>query len=843
MTQLKIKLDWIDALKAFAILGILLDHATESFYFYPWFSSPAENWPPFSERLTHIFPKDGPVLFRVVQFLGWLGDMGPGVFIFVSGLTLTLSALNKPLNKTEFYKSRALRIYPLYISIHLLTFLIAIIFFKWKVGLLYTGLSLFGLRLTNSLFWFLNPSWWFIWLIIQLYVLFPFLIDLLKKKGAVYFLLVTFAVTVISRTSGVMGFTFSADLSKWMTGLFCGTRLFEFSFGMYAGLLIANRNVKLEELLNNRFKLPFISVLIYLTGFVASWTYFGSIFSHFLITIGLSGMFYSIFEFLFKGFKTIEIPILWIGRNSYSTFLIHQTFMKFYGSILSGVPKTIVLIVIIVASFIAGYYIEKMVFRFFPFLQTAYFKIVIFFKYRTGLVLNVLFISAVTVLSFFLLAGKIASSKLILLIYLALFSLLVFYRFIVSPQIRSGLLRYIDLAIILAFVVLLFRGGWLSMFGILIIVSFLLLFILTNLSHWSALITTLFIIITGIGSVEYYLRNYKPLEIDTWGELPALKIDDETVYALIPNQLTHLRYNNYGYQLKTNSLGFNSSEINFFSKDSNEVRIMILGDAFSMPEGMNYEFSYPALLEKKMAEQFSDKTIHIINAGVTGYGPNEEYAQLKKYIHTIKPDVVINQLFINEFEEINTGRENRLKEIGLIKKDTGKKKIREKFAEAGRFQLNSQVSFFFRNITGSNDEYDYNKSFMYLYEKDSPYLSDLVIIKINDFLVEMNELCTQNDCEYVVLGVPGQIEVSEPKHISHFPHTLNLNDTSRFDLNLPLSIYQKLCNESEIEYLVTKDVLKNHPEQPVYFEKSIHWNKKGHEVVAGFLFDYLKNNI
>ena len=85
-----------------------------------------------------------------------------------------------------------------------------------------------------------------------------------------------------------------------------------------------------------------------------------------------------------------------------------------------------------------------------------------------------------------------------------------------------------------------------------------------------------------------------------------------------------------------------------------------------MPEGVNYEFSYPAILEKKLLEQFPEIKTHVINAGVTGYGPNEEFTQLKKYIDTIKPDIVINQLFINEFEEININREERLKNIGLI---------------------------------------------------------------------------------------------------------------------------------------------------------------------------------
>ena len=156
MTISKVKLDWIDALKAFALLGILLNHAVESYGIMPWFSNPSEYWPSFDERMANIFPKEGSLFVRIIQFLGWLGDMGPGVFILLSGLTLTLSALNKPVEKIDFYKARAIRIYPLYITIHLITLIFVIFYFKWKVGFVWSILSILGLRFLNSLFSFIN---------------------------------------------------------------------------------------------------------------------------------------------------------------------------------------------------------------------------------------------------------------------------------------------------------------------------------------------------------------------------------------------------------------------------------------------------------------------------------------------------------------------------------------------------------------------------------------------------------------------------------------------------------------------------------------------------------------
>lgn len=842
MTTQKIKLDWIDALKAFAILGILLNHAVESYHIYPWFSNPSADWPSFTERLHNIFPQDGSVLVRLIQFIGWLGDMGPGIFIFVSGFTLTLSALNKKFNTIDFYKTRALRIYPLYVSIHLIILIVAILFFKWgKYLLLWSPLSILGLRFTNSLFWFLNPSWWFIWLIIQMYFVFPFLLALLNKKGTNKFLVITLAITLLSRAAGVLGLTLSADMDKWMTGLFGGTRLFEFTFGMYIGYLIHSKNTRLDKILKDRIKLPLISVLIYITGFIASWTYVGSIFSSILITVGLSGIFYSTYVFTIKGRATLEIPVLWIGKNSFSTFLIHQPFMIFFGALLAGYTKSIVLTLIIIASFISGHFIENWVNKAFPYLHQWYNLTITWLKGKIGIIITSLFIFGFALLSFFILIGKVESSRIISLSFLILVTYLVFYRIIVRPKLKHSAFRYLDTTLIISSGILLFRGQWFSLFNILILFSYFILMILKNVSHKYAMIIVVAVTISGIGAVEYYLNKFNPVEINSWGELPALQINTETVYSLVPNKLTHLKYNNYNYLVKTNSLGFNSPEINFTNKTPGEVRIMIIGDAFSMPEGMEYKFSYPALLEKKFEHQFPEKRIHVVNAGVTGYGPNEEYAQLKKYIDIINPDIVINQLFINEFLEINTSREERLADIGLIKKNR-KINFSKKLKTIGNTQFSRQTTLIFKNLTGTNEKFNYEKSLLFLYEKNSPLYSDSVIYKMNNYLLKMASLCKENKSDLIVLGVPGQIEVSSPRYISYFPKNINLNDTSRFDLNLPMQIFRELCDKNNIKYLNSKDVLRSFPEQPLYFSESWHWNKKGHCVIADFIFEHLKTS-
>jgi hypothetical protein len=147
--------------------------------------------------------------------------------------------------------------------------------------------------------------------------------------------------------------------------------------------------------------------------------------------------------------------------------------------------------------------------------------------------------------------------------------------------------------------------------------------------------------------LELGLAHYVPLEAGRWGELPALQVHPTRVFALKPNQVTRLKYNNYDYIMKTNSLGLASPEISIERPTIDTLRVMVVGDAFSMPEGMEYEYSYPALLEKQLAESWKPRKVQVINAGVTGYGPVEEYTQLRELAPLFKPDIVICEFFIN----------------------------------------------------------------------------------------------------------------------------------------------------------------------------------------------------
>ncbi|MFI5185144.1 MAG: acyltransferase family protein [Chitinophagales bacterium] len=829
-------IQWIDGIKAFAIIAILLNHFVESFGSGPWFSNPDHSWPDFSIRMANLFPSGSNLAVRLIKFLGWLGDMGPGVFILLSGLTLTISSLNKPLRPADFYRKRLLRIYPLYVTIHLVILVAAKYWFKWDIHFFSVPMlfSILGLRFTDSLFFYINPSWWFIWLIIQMYFIFPFLLIFLKRKGIRTFLLITFLVTILSRLAGITGFTFSRNLYSWMTGIFAGTRLFEFTFGMYLGYLFFNNDSSFTKLLNNKPKVFLFSFCIYATGFILSWTYIGSLFSNILITAGLTGLFYSIFEVIFTKINSVKSILLWVGKNSFSVFLLHQPFMMYVSPLFKNSQKGIVLFIVIVLSFLVGYLIERAVEFAVKKAEVHHQIINKFLNSRVYQVFIFITMLAALATSFTVMLGRARFDNLLKLFLSLLILTIAIARINNKFKTTSFRERFFDVVLIISLIIFLITANWLSTYWILIVLSTFFLMITYKLNYILSVLISLLLLISSIYLAENYLRKNDPVEVLKWGEYPVLQMDSQTVYSLIPSKTTHLKYNNYDYYVKTNSLGFSSEEINTSLKNGNEKRILIIGDAFSMPEGIEYDRSYPFLLEQQLRRQYPDFKINIINAGVTGYGPNEEYAQLKKYIGLIKPDIVIDQFFVNDFEDIEVSPEDRRSGIGFFIDRSFMKKY------FGNDQVPVHLGIFAQNKLGIvNRSFLYNKSLLYFYDKNAHFFDDTVIHKVGTYLDSVSTLCKKNTAEYLLMYVPGQIEVSKPKDISYYPYFENLGDTTKFDFNGPQNVISDLCVKKGIDYINTTPFLRNYRLQPVYFTESWHWNKEGHSAIAGYLFNYL----
>lgn len=123
--------------------------------------------------------------------------------------------------------------------------------------------------------------------------------------------------------------------------------------------------------------------------------------------------------------------------------------------------------------------------------------------------------------------------------------------------------------------------------------------------------------------------------------------DEETGLQLLrPNRV----FTSNQVILRTNSLGLRSPEIPI-TRTPGSWRIAVLGASTVMGAyAADNEKTFSARLEQRLSRDFPGKPIEVINAGIVGYGLDEERKMLEKRIAPLKPDLTIVYTGFNDFQ-------------------------------------------------------------------------------------------------------------------------------------------------------------------------------------------------
>lgn len=91
-----------------------------------------------------------------------------------------------------------------------------------------------------------------------------------------------------------------------------------------------------------------------------------------------------------------------------------------------------------------------------------------------------------------------------------------------------------------------------------------------------------------------------------------------------------------------------SGEINISDRP---YSIVAVGDSFTYGFGVNSEESYPATLERLIRQSGQTTIVH--NAGVSGYGIDQEYIYIQQIIRNLRPNMIIWNINMNDFFDSN----------------------------------------------------------------------------------------------------------------------------------------------------------------------------------------------
>jgi len=138
-------------------------------------------------------------------------------------------------------------------------------------------------------------------------------------------------------------------------------------------------------------------------------------------------------------------------------------------------------------------------------------------------------------------------------------------------------------------------------------------------------------------------RIYKKKNIKSpWQTTSRYLIDDKLIYTLRPNNYSEWKTTEFIEKATTNNYGFRNTYDISYDKPSTTYRIIVTGDSFTFGHGLEDQNTYPAKLENLLNQNGKDgKKFEVINAGVPGYSPDQQYRQITEKLIHFSPDLLL----------------------------------------------------------------------------------------------------------------------------------------------------------------------------------------------------------
>lgn len=187
---------------------------------------------------------------------------------------------------------------------------------------------------------------WFLFVLVQLYILFPLLYDFSKKSG-VWGVISMIILHILYRLySSNIPFSGWFSLIVWFN---------PFYYGIYLGINLVKYREKTEKIMD---KLLPLGVIAWIVGTIASYYHLGETICNPLASAGLIIIIYKI--------ASLNWNISWLNNISYEIYLIHMPFIGFYRHFFGFVTKPILgiyvfFIITTVAMAYALYFISNLI--------------------------------------------------------------------------------------------------------------------------------------------------------------------------------------------------------------------------------------------------------------------------------------------------------------------------------------------------------------------------------------------------------------------------------------------------------------------------------------------------
>ena len=148
---------------------------------------------------------------------------------------------------------------------------------------------------------------------------------------------------------------------------------------------------------------------------------------------------------------------------------------------------------------------------------------------------------------------------------------------------------------------------------------------------------------------------------------PMVQRDDRVLYRLIPGRerVCVLQPINGGtvIRYRINSQGFRGAEL---APPGRYTRVVVYGDSFIQGECTPTDETFTEQLKERLTRK-RGKSVEVVNAGVTGYGPDQELRRMEDELPALQPDLVLVAIYAgNDFGDLLRDKLYRLSSDGSL---------------------------------------------------------------------------------------------------------------------------------------------------------------------------------
>lgn len=352
-----------------------------------------------------------------------------------------------------------------------------------------------------------------------------------------------------------------------------------------------------------------------------------------------------------------------------------------------------------------------------------------------------------------------------------------------------------------------------------------------------------------------------------------MTLDEQCGFRLVPNaRLDGIP--GITSDISINALGMRDRPYNPMPPE-NTFRILSLGDSFAFGRVAD-QHNFLTVAEERLNAAFSNKTIEILNTGVPAYQPINEWAYLKAYGLSFKPDLILlcfyvgndlddndkSPLFINPDVSFQKEQEqlqqfpfyrwlgwSRLYQMGInfkiklaLNADIQKRMatIPDRTPPENAYLI---PEFWFMDQTQYDNVLKIQTT-RYLAESARTQVDQQRIASTQKVLLDIQSLCRDVRGGLVVALLPAEAQVDSAVQARLLVLAAPQWDPNDFDFSQPQTTLKTWLTAQGIP---TIDFLPAFQEQaktrPLYLLRDTHWNESGNHLAADELVPFLSNQI